>query len=141
MTEPTSDAVPPRRGWRIRTRLLVIGLLAAPVLLFGAYTWLSLTWSYSEGERAGILQKFSRKGWLCKTYEGELAMAIVPGVAPVIWEFSARDEAVAARLRSAIGQSVALHYREHRGVPTNCFGLTDYFVDSVRIVQRADTGR
>ncbi len=107
---------------------------ALALLGFTLYLALVLGWSYSDGERAGILQKFSRKGWVCKTYEGELAMSVVPGVAPTIWEFSVRDERVVPRLSAAIGRRVVLHYAEHRGVPTNCFGQTDYFVDSVAIV-------
>jgi hypothetical protein len=121
----------------LRRRRLWLVLLAVPFLVllgFTLYLALVLGWSYSDGERAGILQKFSRKGWVCKTYEGELAMSVVPGVAPTIWEFSVRDERVVPRLSAAIGRRVVLHYAEHRGVPTNCFGYTDYFVDSVAIV-------
>ena len=93
-----------------------------------------LWWSYSDGERAGVLQKFSQRGWVCKTYEGELALYVVAGVAPQIWNFSVRDEAVAAELSKAVGQSVRLHYREHRGLPTSCFGETDYFVDRLEVI-------
>jgi hypothetical protein len=121
----------------LRRRRLWLVLLAVPFLVllgFTLYLALVLGWSYSDGERAGILQKFSRKGWVCKTYEGELAMSVVPGVAPTIWEFSVRDERVVPRLSAAIGRRVVLHYAEHRGVPTNCFGHTDYFVDSVAVV-------
>jgi hypothetical protein len=121
----------------LRRRRLWLVLVAVPFVLllgFTLYLALVLGWSYSDGERAGILQKFSRKGWVCKTYEGELAMSVVPGVAPTIWEFSVRDERVVPRLSAAIGRRVVLHYAEHRGVPTNCFGHTDYFVDSVAIV-------
>ena len=113
----------------------MLGILVIPFVLFSLYVGLMLAWSYSDGERAGILQKFSRRGWLCKTYEGELAMSIVPGVTPTIWEFSVRDEAVIPKLRNAIGRRVVLHYTEHRGVPTSCFGQTNYFVDSVAAVQ------
>jgi hypothetical protein len=136
MTEPVAEAVessPSRRGLRRKTKLILVGIFLAPILLFILYAVAALSIDYSEGERAGILQKFSRKGWVCKSYEGELAMTTVPGVAPVIWEFSVRDEAVAEGLRKAIGKPVALHYREHRGVPTRCFGETAYFVDGVTI--------
>ena len=112
--------------------LLVLGLL---VLVFTLYTLFTLHWSYSEGERAGILQKFSRKGWVFKTYEGELAMSIVPGVTPTIWDFSVRDRSVAEKLNAALGKRVALHYTEHRGVPTSWFAETPYFVDGFRIVE------
>jgi hypothetical protein len=123
-------AVPRRRVW-----LIGLGALVILFVLFSLYLGLAFAWSYSDGQRAGILQKFSRKGWLCKTYEGELAMSIVPGVAPTIWEFSVRDPAVVSRLKSAIGDRVALHYTEHRGIPTSCFGQTNYFVDSVSAVR------
>lgn len=123
-------AAPRRRVW-----LLGLGALVVLFVLFSLYLGLAFAWSYSDGQRAGILQKFSRKGWVCKTYEGELAMSIVPGVAPTIWEFSVRDPVVVSRLKSAIGDRVALHYTEHRGIPTRCFGQTNYFVDSVTVVR------
>ncbi|MBS0394596.1 MAG: hypothetical protein JSR54_08215 [Proteobacteria bacterium] len=108
--------------------------LGVALLLGAAYTWLALSWSYSEGERAGLLQKFSRKGWVCKTYEGELALYVVAGVQPEIWRFSVRDAALAARLSTAVGQRVQLHYSEHRGVPTQCFGDTTYYVDRINTI-------
>ncbi len=129
MTDSTAPA-PRRRRWPI-----VLGLLIVPLVLFTLYIGLAFSWSYSEGERAGILQKFSHRGWVCKTYEGELAMSIVPGVTPTIWEFSVRDDAVVPRLGAALGKRVVLHYTEHRGIPTTCFGHTGYFVDSVSVMQ------
>ncbi len=131
MTEPTPEA--PRRGLRRKTKLILLAIVLAPVALFTLYTWTSLTWNYSDGERAGILQKFSEKGWLCKTYEGTLAMTSAPGVMPELWNFSVRDDVVAQQLRDAIGMHVALHYTEHRGIPTDCFGETNYFVDSITV--------
>jgi hypothetical protein len=110
--------------------LVVVGI-AAVVL----YTLATLHIVYSDGDRSGILQKFSRKGWVCKTYEGELAMSYTPGMAPVLWNFSVRDETVAEKIREAQGKRVVLHYNEHRGVPTDCFGETQYYVDGVRIVE------
>ena len=114
----------PRRGLFWYLAWAVTGLAALVVL----YTLFMLWWSYSEGERAGILQKFSKRGWICKTYEGELAMYVVGGVAPQIWNFSARNEATVAELTRAVGRQVRLRYTEHPGLPTNCFGETDYFV-------------
>ncbi|MGA9028224.1 MAG: hypothetical protein WB440_19370 [Steroidobacteraceae bacterium] len=96
-----------------------------------AWTWLSLEWSYSDGERAGVLQKYSHRGWLCKTGEGELAQYVVPGLAPVFWEFSVRDAAISEQLNKAVGHKVQVHYTEHRGVPSSCFGDTTYFADRV----------
>jgi hypothetical protein len=131
MTEPAPAS--PHRGLKRKTKLILFGIMLAPIAIFALYTWAALTWNYSEGERAGILQKFSQKGWICKTYEGELAMTPVAGVMPIIWDFSVRDDVVAQRLREAIGKPVALHYTEHRGVPGTCFGETNYFVDSVTV--------
>ena len=130
MTAPTAAPAPRRR---FRLWLLLLALLVVPALLFTLYIGAIFAFSYSEGERAGILQKFSRKGWVCKTYEGELAMSIVPGVTPTIWEFSVRDDQVVPRLNAAIGRRVVLHYKEHKGVPTSCFGHTPCFVDSVSV--------
>jgi hypothetical protein len=114
----------------------VLRLLAVLVLLaaLGAgYTAFVLSFSYSSGDRAGVLQKFSRKGWICKTWEGELAMTTVPGVAPVLWQFSVRDEHVAEEVRRGLGHWVVVNYIEHRGIPTSCFGDTPYFVESITI--------
>jgi len=124
MTAPSPR--PRRRRWPI-----ILAVVVIPFVLFSLYVGLMLSWNYSEGERSGVLQKFSHKGWVCKTDEGELAMTTVPGVAPVIWEFSVRDKDVIPQLRAAIGKRVVVHYTEHLGIPTTCFGQTAYFVDSV----------
>jgi hypothetical protein len=114
-----------------------LGVLLLLVVVIGAlWTWFSLSWSYSEGERAGVLQKFSKKGWLCKTYEGELAQYVVGGVAPQIWYFSTRDENLAKQFSAAVGEQIRLHYTEHRGVPTSCFAETPYFAEGFTKVQR-----
>jgi hypothetical protein len=123
-----------RRGGRFGRILLIMLVL---VVVAGAlWTWFSLSWAYSEGERAGVLQKFSRKGWLCKTYEGELAQYVVGGVAPQIWYFSTRDEKLAQQLSGVVGEQIRLHYTEHRGVPTSCFAETPYFAEAFTKVQR-----
>jgi hypothetical protein len=120
------------RRWAVR---LLIGLLVLALVLGGAWSWFTLNWAYAEGERAGILQKFARKGWLCKTYEGELALYIVGGVAPEIWHFSTRDEALAQELTANVGRQMRVRYSEHRGVPTKCFAETPYFAESFTLVQ------
>ncbi len=135
MTTPPPEVPAPRIGFRTRTKVILAAVLIAPLVGFSLYTWSALNFSYSDGYRAGILQKFSRKGWICKTYEGEVAQSMVPGVAPTIWYFSVRQDAVASQLDSLVGKKVRLHYHEHRGVPTSCFGMTDYFVDSVAVVE------
>lgn len=128
----------PSAARRFGRALLV--LLLVVVLAVAGWTWFSLSWSYSEGDRGGVLQKFSRKGWICKTYEGELALYIVGGVAPEIWNFSVRDPAVAQKLADLVGERVQLHYTEHRGIPTSCFGETGYFVDDVTRAPGAGAG-
>ena len=122
----------------VRRRIAwILGLvLLVPLLAAILWTWVSLSWAYSEGDRAGVLQKFSRKGWLCKTYEGELALYVVSGVSPQIWYFTTRDADLAKRLGTAVGQDVQIHYNEHRGVPSSCFGDTPYFAQSFTPVAR-----
>lgn len=137
MTEPTSppqepEQPPARRGWSRRSKVILFSIILLPFILFSLYTLLVLNWSYSNGWRSGVLQKFSQKGWICKTWEGELAMTTVPGVAPTIWIFSVRDDAVTQKMSDAVGERVDLHYTEHRGIPSDCFASTNYFVDSVR---------
>jgi hypothetical protein len=128
MLQPIGNRV----GGFAKALLIVLALVLAGMAL---WTWFSLSWSYSEGDRAGVLQKFSKKGWICKTYEGELALYVVGGVSPQIWYFSTRDEELAAKLSKAVGERIQLHYEEHRGVPTNCFAETPYFADSFTVVR------
>ena len=116
-------------------RLWLTGAIVLIVAVAAAYVWLALTWSYSDGDRAGYVQKFSKKGWLCKTWEGELAMVALPGSLAEKFPFTVRDAAVAAKLEKTMGRRVTLAYEEHRGVPTTCFGDTDYFVIDVRMVE------
>jgi hypothetical protein len=123
-------------------RWLLILLL---VLLVGSglWTWLTLAWAYAEGERAGVLQKFVRRGWVCKTQEGEIALYygggqyLGAGISPQLWDFSVRDKSVAADLSKAVGHRVQLHYTEHPGIPTNCFADTRYLVDHVTVTDNA----
>jgi hypothetical protein len=128
---PAPAPAPRRRRWRT----LVVVVLLVPVLLFALYTWVALHWDYSNGSRSGQLQKFSRKGWICKTYEGELWQSMMPNVAPSIWLFTVREQKVARQLDTLVGRQVRVHYTEHRGIPTTCFGDTPYYVDSVMVVE------
>jgi hypothetical protein len=119
------------RWFMILLLLLIVGS--------GLWTWLTLAWAYAEGERAGVLQKFVRRGWVCKTNEGEIALYygggqyLGPGTSPQLWDFSVRDKSVAQQLSKAVGRRVQLHYTEHPGIPTSCFADTRYFVDRVTI--------
>ncbi|WP_217448219.1 hypothetical protein [Rhodoferax sp. BAB1] len=114
---------------------LLLAFLAILLLLAGGWIWFTLSWSYAEGERAGYVQKLSNKGWLCKTWEGEIAMVTMPGAIPEKFEFTVRDEAVVQQINDLSGKRVVLHYRQHKFIPTTCFGETEYFVSGVREVR------
>lgn len=114
-------------------RWLLTAVLAL-LVAFALYFWVVLHWVYSSGERAGFVQKFSDKGWICKTWEGELAIVSIPGTMSEKFYFSVRDDAVATRINQSLGKKVALTYEQHLGIPTSCIGETEYFVTGVRII-------
>ncbi len=116
-------------------RILIILLLLLLIAAVAAWTWLSLTWSYSTGERVGVVQKLSRKGWICKTWEGELNMVVLPGAIPEKFHFTVRDDSVAEAINRLAGQRVSLRYEEHRFVPTTCFGETSHFVVGAKALE------
>ncbi len=117
-----------RQGGYAAVVILILVVIAAAA----AWTWLSLTWSYSTGERVGIVQKLSNKGWICKTWEGELNMVVLPGAIPEKFFFTVRDDAVADAINRLAGKRVSLTYEEHRFIPTTCFGDTSYFVSGAK---------
>jgi hypothetical protein len=116
------------KKWGIR---LVVGALLLAVVGVGLYTLATLNYAYSKGERVGFVQKISKKGWVCKTDEGELAMVNIAGQQAEIFHFSVRDDEVVKKIESFAGHKVALQYEEHRGIPSSCFGDTTYFVVDV----------
>lgn len=118
-----------------KAKLIIAGVIALPIVLFALFTWSSLSWVYSEGDRAGYVQKFSKMGWLCKTWEGELSMVALPGSTPEKFYFTVKSDSVATLINSSLGKRVAIHYQQHKGVPTSCFGLTEYYVTNVRTVE------
>ena len=132
--EEALDApAPPRR--RRRWPWLVLGtVIGLPALLIAAWTVIALSYTYSRGDRAGYVQKLSKKGWICKTWEGELAMVNVPGAMQERFSFTVRSDSLATVMNSLMGSRVSLTYEEHRGVPGACFGETNYYVTSVRTV-------
>jgi len=122
----------------ITTRKVVLSacmVLLVIVVLFAGYVWVTLSWSYSKGERAGYLQKFSQKGWLCKTWEGEIQMIPAPGVLPEKFLFSVRDDTIAMKLNAAMGKKISVSYEQHKGIPTNCFGESEYFVTGLKAAE------
>lgn len=110
-------------------------IILLPVVLLGLYTWGSLTWVYSDGERVGYVQKLSHKGWLCKTWEGELVLVTVPGTQAEKFYFTVRDPAVIPKINALSGERVRLQYEEHKGVPFSCFGETSHFVNDVEEIK------
>ena len=113
----------------------LLGVVLIVVLGAIAYLALVLNWSYAHGERAGYVQKFSNKGWWCKTWEGELAIVAIPGSLPEIFKFTVRDDKVAADINAVMGKRVAISYDQHLGIPSTCFGETGYYVSKVHAVE------
>jgi len=110
-------------------------VVAALFTLCAAYLWFAFTWSYSTGERAGYVQKFSKKGWVCKTWEGELSMMSLPNQVPEKFFFTVRNNIVAEKINRSLGKKVALNYDQYKGLPTSCFGETEFLVSNVRVIE------
>jgi len=135
--EPKSpEPVEPRRGFLRRHwgKMTITTLILGPVVVFSLWAAIALAYDFSTGERVGWVQKLSRRGWLCKTWEGELQMSNIPGSAPMLFEFTVPDDSVAGVIERAAGRKVALYYEQHIGIPTSCFGETQYFVSRVRVL-------
>ena len=130
------DTGPPPRSFVRRHwgKLLIAAVVAIPALGLTLWTVIAMAYTYSSGDRTGYIQKFSEKGWLCKTYEGEIAMVNLPGQIANTFQFTVRDDSIAKLINKAQGQRVALTYEQHKGLPTSCFGETDYFVNGVRVI-------
>jgi hypothetical protein len=129
---PETPAAPTLiRKVRNKALIALLVILIVPVVAGALWIWISLGYTYAMGERAGYIQKISKKGWLCKTWEGELAMANLPGTMPQIFTFTVRNDSVAHVIEQNAGKQVSLTYEQHRGVPTTCFGETEYFVTQV----------
>ena len=132
--EITETPIAPAPAKKMRNKALIalLILLLIPGVIIALWIWIALGYTYASGERAGYIQKISKKGWLCKTWEGELAMANLPGTMPQIFTFTVRNDSVAHVLEQNAGKQVSLTYEQHRGVPTSCFGETEYFVTGAR---------
>jgi hypothetical protein len=127
----TAGAPVPAKKKRDKVLLALLVLLLVPAVIIALWIWVALGYTYASGERAGYVQKISKKGWICKTWEGELAMANLPGTMPQIFTFTVRNDSVAHVIEQNAGKQVSLAYDQHRGVPTSCFGETEYFVTGV----------
>jgi hypothetical protein len=127
---PPPAPVPVKKKHR-KVFIVLLILVVVPAVIISLWIWVSLGYTYSSGERAGYVQKISKKGWICKTWEGELAMANLPGTMPQIFAFTVRNDSIAKVIEQNAGKQVSLTYDQHRGVPTSCFGETEYFVTGV----------
>ncbi len=116
----------------IKNIVIVAAILFA---LCALYLWFAFTWSYSTGERAGYVQKFSKTGWVCKTWEGELSMMSLPGQVPEKFHFTVRNNTVAEKINQSLGKKIALNYDQYKGLPTSCFGNTEFFVSNVKNIE------
>ena len=132
----TGAAAPPpsffRRHWG---KLTVVSLLTIVLLVLVVWTTIAVFYTYSDGDRTGYLQKLSKKGWLCKTWEGELAMSNVPGQMPEKFLFTVRSDSVAAAMQKVDGKRVIISYSQHVAIPTSCFGDTPYWANAVRVTE------
>ncbi|WP_020168665.1 MULTISPECIES: hypothetical protein [Methylotenera] len=114
-------------------KILILAIIF-PIVLFALYTWAALTWVYSTGERAGYVQKFSEKGYVCKTYEGELVLVSMPGTQAEKFTFTVKDLKLVEKINDSLGKRVRITYEEHKGIPGSCFGETPYFVKNVQLL-------
>ena len=131
--EPPAESAPSPKRKRHWGLILFGVFIVLPVVAFIGWTAVALNWSYAVEQRAGYIQKFSEQGWLCKTWEGELAMANpMPGAMPEKFEFSVRDDSVAHQIQRLMGSRVTITYEVHRGVPLRCFGETEYYATGVQ---------
>ena len=128
--EPPPPPAPVKKK-RNKVLMVLLALLLIPAVIVALWIWVTLGYTYAVGERAGYVQKISKKGWLCKTWEGELAMANLPGTMPQIFSFTVRNDSIAHVIEQNAGKQVSLTYEQHRGVPSACFGETEYFVTRV----------
>ena len=115
---------------RIAKWLLGVLVLALVVVLYFAIV---LNWNYGQGENAGWVQKLSQKGWICKTWEGELALVSLPGSTPEKFLFTIQDDAVAKQVTAVMGKRVSLAFVQKVGLPTSCFGETRNFITGVTV--------
>ena len=130
------DATPPKKGLFRRHwgKILLAAVILVPIVGLTVWVAVAMAFSYSTGDRTGYVQRFAKEGWLCKTWEGQVAMVNVPGQLANTFNFTVRDDSIAAVINEAAGKLVTLSYAEHRGLPFTCFGETDFFVNGVKVV-------
>ena len=136
---PVRDVPPPRTRRRKWPWMVLGAILLVPFTVFALWALITLNYTYSSGDRVGYVLKLSEKGWLCKTWEGELSMQPRPGMVAEKFLFSVRSDSIAHAIQAAQAQQVSLHYEEHRGVPSSCFGETDYYITGMKPIATGGT--
>jgi hypothetical protein len=137
LNTPISSKLRPRMFSNLKNLLkYVILIVVIPVITLALYTWASLSWVYSSGEQAGYIQKFSLKGYVCKTWEGEIVLVSMPGTQAEKFWFTVKDDAIAKIVNNSLGKRVKISYEEHKGIPTSCFGETPYFVKDISVLEK-----
>jgi len=106
-------------------------------ILLISFVYFKYFFTYSEGYRAGLLQKFSNKGLIFKTYEGELILSSVSSTSNVAiasekFQFSVLKKDISPMFDTLQGRNVIVHYYEKKGtVPWR--GDSRYIVDSIAV--------
>ena len=115
-----------------------LGILTIVIILaLGGFIYWKYYFVYSEGNRSGILQKFSYKGTIFKTYEGELILSSIRSTGNITlasekFFFSVKNKDVAKKMENMQGHFVTLHYKMKNGtLPWQ--GDSPYIVDSVKL--------
>lgn len=132
---PAAVPVKPQKTFADRFARFVLIVVILGVVGFALYTWAALNYTYSEGERVGYARKLSSKGWVCKTWEGEISMTNAVGAQESVFAFTVRDPAVVEKFRSLEGKHVTIMYKERVGIPSSCFGDTPYHAYDVRAIR------
>ena len=135
MSFSKKDQSQPKTFWQKLKKMGIVILLLLILGSIGVGT-VATFGCYSSGKRAGSVQKFSKKGYVFKTWEGELLLREFGTQQSTVWTFSVQDESVAHELESSIskGEKVMLHYcQNYYKFPWQ--GETEYFVDKVSVVK------
>jgi hypothetical protein len=136
-TPPTSSNAPVKSGFVSAAKKVLRWLLVIIVLTVLTIVYVKYFYTYSEGYRAGLLQKFSHKGSIFKTYEGEMILSSVSStnnvaIASDKFQFSVTNKALVREFDTLQGLTVIVHYRQ-KNAPAFWRGDSPYLVDSIKV--------
>ncbi len=119
-----------------KIKRILFGVIALVVIFFGLFIYGKYFYTFSDGYRAGLLQKFSHKGNLFKTYEGEMILSSVTAnqnvaIASEKFFFSVTDKSLTSQFDTLQGQMVIVHYEQKHGA-LFWHGESQYIVDSIK---------